>query len=212
MEIKEINGYILVEKTKDSKSIKESGKNDNLIMKWLGEIIKKNEGSVFNCPIETVLVGRKHSGDENGNSSYRYGKPVLVLVEDSTIFDIIHPSVLVTSEKSSDSQKESECNINCDLSNFEVFTGRMHKGDENGYTTFAISQLQIDSKRLIKTEVSASSETVIIDKESNGEWAEKIIEIRGKKYNLLMTGFEHHGDENKPTTYTFTKYTVKIYV
>ena len=205
-----ISGYILAKDVGEKGPICESGKGGT-ITKWLKKLFNK-KGSEFECPAGTVLVGRKHCGDENGDTYYRYGTPVFVFDEENaSAAELIQLPILYSNTKSSNSHKESDCDINCDTSKHEVFTGRVHEGDENGYTAFLISQLSVKSNgKIMSIQICSESESITINKESNGSWAEKVITLRNTDYNLLMTGFKHKGDENKSTTYTFTKYKIII--
>lgn len=91
----------------------------------------KESNSIFVAPGNEALVGRWHSGDENGYTRYRtaaltwQGQPVRLTFPQWT------PAV-------SESYHFSEAGPG------QVMTGRSHYGDENGATQYRYSTVEVD--------------------------------------------------------------------
>lgn len=85
--------------------------------------IKESSGTAYTCPSAKVLVGRRHSGDENGYTIYQ-----------CAYLDFGGATYYTDSSTCSWSsgQKESSSNYVCAYA--RVLTGRQHAGDENGTT------------------------------------------------------------------------------
>ncbi|MCP5118825.1 MAG: hypothetical protein GY953_49060 [bacterium] len=141
--------------------------------------IKESAGKEFICPADQVLTGRKHNGDENGNTKYYCCDAVLT-------------SGAATREEGewSDKIKESdgvkyECPANT------VMAGRKHNGDENGNTKYYCAPLYKDGDPL-----AVDFETC--------EWSNKKKESDSDykcKDDRFMVGRKHSGDENGNTKY-----------
>lgn len=144
------------------------------------------------------LVGRMHSGDENGNTTCRFarfevpvefGKAKIVYVNNSDEIKV----------------KESKSNIT--LGNGEVIISRSHKGDENGETTYKTAKVflelenneeRIPLETLYDNADGTDATKTISLKESDGQWA--YIE------DCTIVGRKHTGDENANTVYSFAKF------
>ncbi|NEO82555.1 hypothetical protein, partial [Moorena sp. SIO4G3] len=85
----------------------------------------------------TVLTGREHKGDENGETRYRYSK-----IQYNGIYCGLNDSIW------SNNIKESSGNWSIATTN-KVMTGRQHSGDENGETKYQYSSIILETK--IKT-------------------------------------------------------------
>ena len=191
-------GYVLIDQLQDkgTKGIVESGK----------DVIFNNGTSSYKAKFGCVIVGRKHTGDENGLTYYLTGKPKIFDVD---LCNEVHEArIAVLDRYNSDSFKQSNLNFTCEGNN--VIVGRTHTGDENGFTTFVYAELAVKKVNLIgKYNYSIGvvepkdpllfEESIKIAKESNGEWAFSKL----GEYYLPMVAMSHSGDENGTSTYGF---------
>ena len=191
-------GYVLIDQLQDkgTKGIVESGK----------DVIFNNGTSSYKAKFGCVIVGRKHTGDENGLTYYLTGKPKIFDVD---LRNEVHEvRFAVFDRHNSDSFKQSNLNFTCEGNN--VIVGRTHTGDENGVTTFVYAELAVKKVNLIgKYNYSIGvvepkdsllfEESIKIAKESNGEWALSKL----GEYYLPMVAMSHSGDENGTSTYGF---------
>lgn len=96
-------------------------------LSWNGA--SEESSSDYKCPDLKVMVGRKHNGDENGDTKYK-----CVSVPDGTELE---------DEEKSDGIKESDYDSSeFDCPDFKVMTGRKHSGDENGDTHYYCSSME----------------------------------------------------------------------
>ena len=191
-------GYVLIDQLQDkgTEGIVESGK----------DVIFNNGTSSYKAKFGCVIVGRKHTGDENGLTYYLTGKPKIFDVDLRNEVHEVRFAVL--DRYNSDSFKQSNLNFTCEGNN--VIVGRTHTGDENGVTTFVYAELAVKKVNLIgKYNYSIGvvepkdpllfEESIKIAKESNGEWAFSKL----GEYYLPMVAMSHSGDENGTSTYGF---------
>lgn len=181
-------GYVLIDQLQDkgTKGIVESGK----------DVIFNNGTSSYKAKFGCVIVGRKHTGDENGLTYYLTGKPKIFDVD---LRNEVHEvRFAVFDRHNSDSFKQSNLNFTCEGNN--VIVGRTHTGDENGFTTFVYAELAVKKVNLIgKYNYSIGvvepkdsllfEESIKIAKESNGEWALSKL----GEYYLPMVAMSHSG-------------------
>lgn len=191
-------GYVLIDQLQDkgTKGIVESGK----------DVIFNNGTSSYKAKFGCVIVGRKHTGDENGYTYYLTGKPKIFDVDLCNEVDEV--GIAVLDRHTTDSFKQSNLNFTCEGNN--VIVGRAHTGDENGFTTFVYAELAVQEVKPTG-EYSYSigvvepkkpllfEESIKIAKESNGEWALSKL----GEYYLPMVAMSHSGDENGTSTYGF---------
>ncbi len=136
---------------------------------------RKESEDTFRCPSDEVMIGRRHEGDENGDTSYMCAR-------------VIHNGNAVgiaDTDSWSGAQKESSSSFTCP--NSEVMIGRQHHGDENGDTKYLCSVLQSSSIYVQSPEWSSGL------KESNSQYV--------CPTGQVMTGRSHDGDENGSTKY-----------
>lgn len=152
----------------------------------------KESGSYFLCPSNTVMTGRYHKGDENGQTQYEYATLKAVDVNGN----LVSGTITVEDVKWDSSIKESSGN-GYDAPANRVIVGRQHKGDENGQTQYATAIIKIDGKTTTLEE-GINSPSI---KESSGIWFKT-------DENRVMTGRHHSGDENGQTYYTSAKVTI----
>ena len=196
--------------------MKESGKRD----------IHKGE---ISCPIGWGIYYRVHGGDENGNTTYRYGRVKLLDAEnlqpvesdkadEKAAIETGRCYLTFGSENQQSIGKESSSDWTAE--NGYILTGRKHAGDENAIT-FMYSRpicvkravfLGEDETLELKVE---DTYTVTSEKESDGTEVKMLLgESKGllstNSFYLPITGRRHKGDENKKTVTTFTKYYVEF--
>lgn len=152
----------------------------------------KESTSYFLCPANTVMTGRYHKGDENGQTQYEY--TTLKAVDENG--NLVAGTITVEDIKWDAFIKESSGN-GYDAPAGRIIVGRQHRGDENGQTRYATALIKIDGKSIILEEGITSSSI----KESSGIWFKT-------DANRVMTGRHHRGDENGQTYYTAAKVVV----
>lgn len=154
--------------------------NDNVVqVKRMGESAPMKESdSSYTCPEDTVIIGREHSGDENGDTKYIYG----LLIYNDIICK-------VSGGTWSEWEKESDSSFTCPEDT--VIVGREHNGDENGDTRYKYASVSLHSSPM---------------KTVNGEWSAWDKESDSNficPENTVMIGREHDGDENGDTRYKY---------
>lgn len=88
------------------------------------ERFPESAGIYFTCPPNTVMIGREHTSDENGNTRYKCSQ-----LNNGNRPMSIHWSVLWSKE-----QNENDSDFTCPTGEFLV--GRYHTGDENKSTRY----------------------------------------------------------------------------
>jgi hypothetical protein len=148
----------------------------------------KESNSTFECPADMVMIGRKHEGDENGNTYYQSAP---LVVDPSTG----QTGVAKISDQSGWIDGGKQSSLSYKAPEGYVIIGRKHDGDENGHTFFKISRVYIGNtfSKTVDEVVSGSI------KESSGTWynTPAIGTMKG-----AITGMSHSGDENGSSTYT----------
>ncbi|MFY0255282.1 hypothetical protein ACDQ55_15140 [Chitinophaga sp. 30R24] len=148
----------------------------------------KESNHSFTCPTGTIMIGRHHSGDENGQTLYMYA--TLKAVDSSG--NTVPGTFEVENSGWSSPQKESSSDFAAPRN--QVITAREHQGDENGQTWYKTGQIYFND-RLCYIEPEGDDLKITV-KESAGVWAKKDLPIIHRK---------HTGDENGNTTYYFGK-------
>ncbi|MFF3441385.1 hypothetical protein [Streptosporangium sp. NPDC002721] len=102
--------------------------NDEQVQVHLGDWTpgQKESRSDYTAPLDQALVGRSHTGDENGTTRYRT----------ATLY-WQGQQVRLTGAAWTGSHKESNHTTNAGHN--QVMTGRKHSGDENGKTWYQYS-------------------------------------------------------------------------
>ena len=90
----------------------------------------KESDSYFLCPANTVMTGRYHYDDENGQTQYEYA--TLKAVDENG--NIVSRTITVENVLWSPAIKESDSSY---ISANRVIVGRQHNGNENGDTKYA---------------------------------------------------------------------------
>ena len=137
---------------------------------------QKESDSSYVCSSNQVMIGRRHSGDENGQTRYMCGN----VLNDGYKFQ-------VTSSTWSEWMKESDSTKVCSTN--KVMTGREHKGDENGNTRYRCSLVKHNGLTISYTSHPWSDDI----KESNSQFT--------CPSNQVMIARYHYGDENGQTAY-----------
>jgi hypothetical protein len=145
----------------------------------------KEKNSSFLCPTNTVMTGRYHGGDENGQTQYEYA--TLKAIDGSG--NPVAGTITVEDVRWENSFKESSGG-GYDALTGRVIVGRQHSGDENGQTKYATAIVKFNAQSTIIGNGINSSNI----KESSGTWFRT-------DQNRVITGRHHSGDENGQTYY-----------
>ncbi|MFB9680953.1 hypothetical protein [Streptosporangium vulgare] len=139
----------------------------------------KQSNSKFNCPVNEVLIGRGHRGDENGDTTFQCGRiyidNVQVTVAKLNIWGT------VTDENSHNYRTPAN----------QAITGIRHDGDENGDTIYYSGALFWQGKAV-----------QITPRQLDG-WVRENNHSSAGGTNQVMTGRGHTGDENGWTQYEY---------
>ncbi|WHM40849.1 hypothetical protein [Streptomyces sp. BPTC-684] len=141
---------------------------------------RESAGTPVSCPTNQVLLGREHHGDENGSTTYYCG----LIIIDGQLVQVGAPNW-------SGSQRES--NSFFTAPGGEALVGRVHSGDENGYTRYATASLTVGGRPVDITSyrwTGGQTESSSYSRASDGE---------------VMVGRSHYGDEKGQTTYEYAK-------
>lgn len=124
----------------------------------------KNSGGVseYTCPDGQVMVGRRHAGDENGNTWYLCATVSYAGIA-AKVGQGEWSSWIQESGKDSGGTSSYQCPIN------SVMIGRRHKGDENGDTSYECGPLSLSAHGLAFTPQSWSAWIQESGKNSGGE-------------------------------------------
>ncbi|MFE2141537.1 hypothetical protein ACFXA3_07235 [Streptomyces sp. NPDC059456] len=145
-----------------------------------GDILRQKEssGRAVLCSDDQVLIGRAHTGDENGITTYFCGW-----------VEIDGVPAQVGEVEWSEYQPENRSDFTAPLS--KVLVGRHHYGDENGPTRYAFASLIWRGENVDLTSYRETQPQRESASESKGGPGE------------LMVGRKHNGDENGPTLYRY---------
>ncbi len=155
--------------------------------------IKESSGIWFTTDNQKVLIGRRHNGDENGNTWYTSAK---VVIPNSSTDPAPEGTLIVPFvRQESSGMSERDSLFMCPAGS--VMTGRSHVGDEGGTTKYEFSSLKA---------VNAQGErivgTITIE---NIQWYDQFAESSGCGFdapkNHVIVGRQHNGDENGATKY-----------
>ncbi|MFF3955509.1 hypothetical protein ACFYY1_20075 [Streptomyces sp. NPDC001890] len=151
-----------------------------IIIDGYTQTVKESSGVPVTCPTNQVLLGRSHSGDENGSTTYYCG---LVLIDGQM--------ARVGAPHWSDAQRESNSFFSAPSN--EVLVGRQHSGDENGPTRYATASLSAWGRTVELT----SYRWTPGQRESNSY-------SKAGEYEV-MVGRQHSGDDNGQTSYQYAR-------
>ncbi|CAI1824573.1 Uncharacterised protein [Serratia marcescens] len=133
----------------------------------------KESYSNFQCGENSVLIGRQHSGDENGTTLYQCAKTNLKIES------------ITTSE-----QMRESSGVNYVCPDNQVMVGRKHDGDEDGYTSYTCGKAYTKTEQPVKVVKGSWSKE---QKESRSSFT--------CPTNQVMIGRVHTSDENGDTRY-----------
>ncbi|MEV4223296.1 hypothetical protein [Nonomuraea sp. NPDC049725] len=139
---------------------------------------KESSGVAFTCPLNEVITGRKHSGDENGYTTY-YCSRVLVNGEQA----VVSPGAWSDPQRESSSFYETPAD--------QAIAGRWHTGDENGSTRYRPATLHWQGRQLRLAAHVWTGNLKESSHYSHGTPGE------------VMVGRAHWGDENGSTRYRY---------
>ncbi|MBB5776513.1 hypothetical protein [Nonomuraea jabiensis] len=143
----------------------------------------KESYSSFECPVNEVMTGREHRGDENGDTTYWCGR---IYIDNEQATTVRSPLWARMPESNSFYTTNGNAAIN----------SRDHWGDENGDTTYGTVILFWQGKplRLVNRRWTTK------EPESNHSSSGGALEV--------MTGRRHAGDENGYTAYEYATVTL----
>lgn len=141
--------------------------------------IKESSGTYYTCPGSKVMVGRQHSGDENGTTWYNCCD-----VSRSGVQAVTYSQVWSASIKES-----SGTAYTCPAG--KVMVGRQHSGDENGYTRYNCAYVDFGGITFHPDSGTCAWSSGL--KESSHNYV--------AAYQRLLVGRQHSGDENGTTWY-----------
>ncbi|MFD1541601.1 hypothetical protein [Nonomuraea guangzhouensis] len=142
--------------------------------------VKESAGIPVTCPPNEVLLGRSHSADWNGNTTYYCGR-----------IYIDRQPAQVSAPIWSDEQRESSSHFEAPADH--ALVGRQHSGNENGPTRYAHASLTVGGQTV---------------KLASYRWTPGQRESRSYSKageDEVMTGREHFGDENAQTQYQYAR-------
>ncbi|MFF0774748.1 hypothetical protein ACFYUK_38085 [Nonomuraea wenchangensis] len=151
--------------------------DDIQIVEGYSATMKENDSKFF-CPSGEVLIGRSHTGDENGWTTYRCGR-------------IYINSVQVTVSSYRYQQVDHETYSWFEAPESNAMVGREHDGDENGLTSAYFSLLTWQGKPV-----------ALLNKRWSQTYRESKHDSRANP-GEVMTGRRHFGDENGDTIYQY---------
>ncbi len=143
----------------------------------------KESDSYFLCPANTVMTGRYHYDDENGQTQYEYA--TLKAVDENG--NIVSGTITVENVLWSPAIKESDSSY---ISANRVIVGRQHNGNENGDTKYATAIVKFNGVSTFVGDMKLFGPI----KESSGIWFRTSSE-------RVIVGRIHNGDENGDTYY-----------
>lgn len=143
---------------------------------------KESEDFMFEAPTNMVLVGRRHEGDENGETICMYAS--LKAIDASG--QRVNGTIEIVDEYWSGWHNENESGYQ--TPNGYVLLGRQHIGDENGQTRYKVGRILFNGKH---TNIYATNSLIEYQfyVESQGVF------FQTEPY-FLYTGRVHGGDEN----------------
>lgn len=119
---------------------------------------KEHESKYFNCPAGTVMVGRKHLGDEQEKTYYKCATLGSDIVQEESEWSVKFPEcgyrlkddgdddfTTCTDAREYDKTKQEYIYASCNPD--EVMVGRFHEGDENELSQTRCSKLYKGSKK-----------------------------------------------------------------
>lgn len=166
---------------------------------------KKESDFDFRCNEGMVIVGRRHSGDENGPTKYKQGKLECKNKSYNHIFDIT-----LSKDQKEVTVKESNSTVSCPCG--YVMVGRRHKGDENKSTTYYFKKIIVRLKTTtndLNTYLECIYPVTLQESQKaskENKWADYAVD--GCHYPMVSR--VHHGDENTNTATFFTKILVEV--
>lgn len=150
--------------------------------RYISNPIKESDGLSFIAPENMVMVGRRHSGDENGLTTYLYASLKAIDYRGSTVsgeIKLIDAHWVDAGEESGSVFKAPDG---------YVIVGRKHSGDENKKTSYMVAKITFNGR-----------ETTVLETNSLIEY-QLYVESKGIFFQtepyFLYIGRVHSGDEN----------------
>ena len=158
-------------------------------VKWDTTSIKESSGNGYSALPGRVIVGRKHSGDENGQTTYA----TAVVKYNGKATELVNSLLSASIKESSGTWFRTDAN--------RVIVSRVHKGDENGQTTYTSATITVT---LGESQDPAPKDTIIVP--DVRATSENIEESKGGytcRDNTVMTGRYHKDGANGTTIYEY---------
>lgn len=177
--------YLTAELVYDSTLLDPAPKGTYIIpnIRSVSSVLRESE-SDFMCPVNTVITGRWHDGDENGETTYQYATLKAINTKGEEVPGNITVENIIWHAEIKESKGDGfDAPVN------RVIVGRRHRGDENGNTQYATAVVKFNGYPTVIKRYTVSE----IQIESNGAF------VCDKNY--VMTGRHHYGDENDYTYY-----------
>ena len=159
----------------------------------------KNSGgtSSFVCPENTAIVGRKHTGDEKGDTVYYHSQ---FAMNSSVGYQTSEYMSQPRQESGKDNNGQSEFICDADY----VVNGRGHEGDENGNTWYTAVKLMYNNTPITVKDAHWSDWMQESGKNTDGE---SVFQCAA---GYVITGRQHQGDENGNTRYQYSRLTMPL--
>lgn len=161
--------------------------NDVIIVpnKYYLSSSQREHESKFEAPDNMVIAGRRHKGDENGDTCCLYASLKAI-----NGLGLKNPGT-ITLENQHWTAWVTESSSNIQIPSGYVITGREHNGDENGKTRYRIAKVKFNG--IDTTTIPAN------DKYDYQYYPESAGVFFQTEPYLIFTGRTHTGDENDLT-------------
>lgn len=160
--------------------------------------IRESSWNWYITPTNNVVVGRYHSGDENGYTYYRSATITTFTPTPAPAGSIIIPNIRTSTASYTESSSSFLCPPNT------VMTGRSHTGDENGSTYYEYATLKAIDAQGLPVTGSITVEDVRWEYCFNESVPSPSPLTRSgfdAPVNRVIVGRQHSGDENGITCY-----------
>lgn len=159
---------------------------------------KESKSKYFNCPAGTVMVGRKHEGDENQQTYYKCANLDSNIVQEESAWSVKFPEcgyrlkddddddfTTCTDALNYDKKKQEYIYASCNPD--EVMVGRFHEGDENQLS-------QVQCSKLYQGSQKPENRLQVIPSSWQGPVEEHVSEYTCPA-NQVLIGRAHRSDE-----------------
>ena len=157
---------------------------------WIQESGKDSGGtSSYECPINSVMIGRRHKGDEHGDTSYECA-PLTLSAHGLAFRPLGWSEWIEESGENSGGTSDFTCPAD------QLMIGRKHSGDENGDTSYLCAAIEWSASPI---GASAPFQSYPIEESGKNSGGTSSFTCPS---GYLMTHRSHKGDENGDTRYS----------